>query len=63
VISLAHSLRLEVIAEGVETAEQCALLREHGCDAIQGYYFSPPVEAAEFAAMLRAGRALALPAA
>jgi diguanylate cyclase (GGDEF)-like protein len=58
VISLAHSLRLDVIAEGVETAGQCALLREHGCDAIQGYHFSPPVEAAAFAAMLAEGRRL-----
>jgi diguanylate cyclase (GGDEF)-like protein/PAS domain S-box-containing protein len=58
VISLAHSLRLEVIAEGVETAEQCALLREHGCDAIQGYLFSPPVDADAFAEMLGAGRTL-----
>ncbi len=43
IISLAHSLRLKVIAEGVETAEQLAYLREHDCDQIQGYYFSKPL--------------------
>ena len=58
IVSLAHSLRLRVIAEGVETAEQLAFLRNHGCDAMQGYYFSKPVPAAEFEKMLRAGKCL-----
>ena len=44
-ISMAHSLKLDVVAEGVETKEQYELLREAGCDMIQGYYFSRPVSA------------------
>jgi diguanylate cyclase (GGDEF)-like protein/PAS domain S-box-containing protein len=59
VISLAHSLRMRVLAEGVETAEQCDFLRLNGCDEIQGYYFSRPVPAGELAAMLQAGKRLA----
>lgn len=47
IISLAHSLRLEVIAEGVETESQLAFLKEHGCDFMQGYYFSRPLPAEE----------------
>jgi EAL domain-containing protein (putative c-di-GMP-specific phosphodiesterase class I) len=43
VISLAHSLRLNVVAEGVETEEQAALLLELGCDEMQGYLISRPV--------------------
>lgn len=43
IISLAHNLRLTVIAEGVETADQLEYLKRHGCDAIQGYYFSRPL--------------------
>jgi len=58
VISLAHSLRMKAIAEGVETAEHCDFLRAHGCDEIQGYYFSKPLPAEELAAMLRTGKRL-----
>jgi diguanylate cyclase (GGDEF)-like protein len=49
IISLAHSLRLKVIAEGVETPEQLKLLVELGCDQYQGFYFSPAVPPAKFA--------------
>jgi diguanylate cyclase (GGDEF)-like protein/PAS domain S-box-containing protein len=41
IIALGHNLKLKVIAEGVETREQIAFLREHDCDQMQGYYFSP----------------------
>ncbi|MET3132333.1 diguanylate cyclase (GGDEF)-like protein/PAS domain S-box-containing protein [Oxalobacteraceae bacterium GrIS 1.11] len=58
IISLAHSLRLKVIAEGVETAGQLDFLREHGCDQIQGYFFSRPLAAADFEGLLREGRCL-----
>jgi diguanylate cyclase (GGDEF)-like protein/PAS domain S-box-containing protein len=44
IISLAHALGLSVVAEGVETHDQYDLLRSLGCDEIQGYIFSPPVE-------------------
>ena len=47
VISLGHSLGLEVVAEGVETEEQCAFLCEHGCDGGQGYLFGRPIAAAD----------------
>jgi EAL domain-containing protein (putative c-di-GMP-specific phosphodiesterase class I) len=48
IIALTQSLRLKAVAEGVETAEQEAFLREKGCDMIQGYYISEPLPAAEF---------------
>jgi diguanylate cyclase (GGDEF)-like protein len=53
VITMAHNLGLQVVAEGVETAAQAALLKELGCDHAQGYYFSPAVSAAEFRELLR----------
>jgi len=56
IISMAKSLRLKVVAEGVETSDQLAFLRDRGCDQMQGYYFSPPVEAEEFLAMVVQGK-------
>jgi EAL domain-containing protein (putative c-di-GMP-specific phosphodiesterase class I) len=52
IISLGHNLRLKVIAEGVETAAQLSFLRRHSCDEVQGYYFSKPLPAAEYARMV-----------
>jgi len=54
IVTLAHSLGMTVTAEGVETAEQIALLRALGCEYIQGYYFSEPVEPETVAALLEA---------
>ncbi|HEY1892581.1 MAG TPA: EAL domain-containing protein [Steroidobacteraceae bacterium] len=53
IISLAHSLKLKVVAEGVETPGQLQFLRSLGCDQYQGFYFSPPLPAREFAELLR----------
>jgi diguanylate cyclase (GGDEF)-like protein len=53
VISLAHELHKEVIAEGVETAEQAELLADMGCDFLQGYLFSKPMPAAAAGEYLR----------
>jgi diguanylate cyclase len=52
IVALAHSLRLKVVAEGVETAEQLELLRSLGCDQYQGFCFSPAVPPAKFAELL-----------
>lgn len=54
IIALAHTMNFEVLAEGVETAEQLAFLREQGCDLYQGYYYSKALPASEFTALLRA---------
>ena len=52
IIAMAHSLRLSVVAEGVETREQAEFLRESGCDELQGFLFSPAVPVEEFGRFL-----------
>ncbi|HEX2954083.1 MAG TPA: EAL domain-containing protein, partial [Bacillota bacterium] len=56
VIALAHSMNLEVMAEGVETKEQMSILREEQCDMMQGYLFGRPVSAAEIEHLLKQQR-------
>ena len=53
IITLGHSLNLDVIAEGVETSDQVARLREESCDGVQGYYFGRPAPARDFIARVR----------
>ena len=52
IIMMAHSLNLEVVAEGVETEAQLEFLREHGCEQIQGYFFSRPLPEEELSTWL-----------
>ncbi len=63
VIAMARSLKLRVVAEGVETLEELTFLCEHHCDEAQGYYFSRPVPPNEFASLLRTGITVPLPGA
>ncbi len=53
IIAMGKTLRLTVVAEGVETQEQMDFLQEHSCDEMQGFYFSKPVEPEQFADLLR----------
>jgi diguanylate cyclase (GGDEF)-like protein len=55
VIGMAQSLKLRVIAEGVETLQELEFLRAHGCDEAQGYYFSQPVPPHQFEKLLKTG--------
>ena len=57
IISMAHSLHMQVIAEGVETRAQMAYLRRNRCDEIQGFHFSRALPAAQLAALVRKNRA------
>jgi diguanylate cyclase (GGDEF)-like protein/PAS domain S-box-containing protein len=53
IIAMARSLRLATVAEGVETVEQMEFLKRNGCRVVQGYLFSKPLPAADFAALLQ----------
>lgn len=55
VIGMGRNLKLRVVAEGVETVEELAFLRDHHCDEAQGYHFSHPVLGADFARLLETG--------
>jgi EAL domain-containing protein (putative c-di-GMP-specific phosphodiesterase class I) len=55
VISLGHALGLKVVAEGVETEEQLARLREMGCDLAQGYHFAKPLPSEDIEKLLVEG--------
>jgi EAL domain-containing protein (putative c-di-GMP-specific phosphodiesterase class I) len=52
IIQMAHSLELEVVAEGVEDEQQLDFLRKHGCDYAQGHLFSDPIDADRFGEVL-----------
>ncbi len=56
IIGLGKALRLTIVAEGVETTEQEAFLRDHACDEMQGYLFSDPVSPESISALLRLPR-------
>ena len=53
IIAMGKSLNLTVVAEGVETLEQQTFLQDHGCDEMQGFYFSKPIAGDQFAELLR----------
>ena len=59
ILALARQLRLQVLAEGVETRQQQSLLADLGCEFVQGYLHAPPLPAAGFEAMTFAGSAVA----
>lgn len=61
IIAMAHRMRLRVVAEGVETVAQCGYLRRNGCDEMQGFLFSKPLSAGEFAQLLWQGDSLPVP--
>ncbi|HEX8947554.1 MAG TPA: EAL domain-containing protein, partial [Dissulfurispiraceae bacterium] len=56
VTAMAHTMRMKVIAEGVETEEQLSFLRATGCDEMQGYLFSKPLPAGEFSELISEGK-------
>ncbi|HEV8076017.1 MAG TPA: EAL domain-containing protein, partial [Candidatus Acidoferrum sp.] len=60
VISMARSLKLRVVAEGVETVKELEFLQAHQCDEAQGYYFSRPVPPEQFAQLLETGISVTL---
>jgi EAL domain-containing protein (putative c-di-GMP-specific phosphodiesterase class I) len=58
IIALAKSLQLRVLAEGVETCDQLGIIKDQGCDELQGFYFSRPVDADEVPKLLQHDRRL-----
>ena len=56
IIAMARALRMGVVAEGVETLEQAEIVRDLGCDDLQGYLFSPAVPPEEFRRFLEEGK-------
>ena len=60
IVTMGKQLRQEIVAEGVETLAQMTFLRQLGCDQLQGYLFSPPINATAFEEMVRSRRRLAL---
>jgi len=58
IIVLAHSLGMDVVAEGVETPEELAIVKKHHCDKMQGYLFSRPIPVIDFETLLRSGKTL-----
>ncbi|HCE68115.1 MAG: hypothetical protein A2X82_18285 [Geobacteraceae bacterium GWC2_55_20] len=58
IVAMAHALKLNVIAEGVETAEQLEFLRQRKCQQAQGYYFARPLDPQQFEAFISQGRSL-----
>ena len=59
-VALAQILDLSVVAEGVETADQFAVVKTLGCHFAQGAYLSPPLEGHDFASLLRSGTKLSV---
>ena len=53
IVELAHNMRLEVLAEGVETKEQEGFIMKNGCDVGQGYYFSKPITSSEIESLIK----------
>jgi EAL domain-containing protein (putative c-di-GMP-specific phosphodiesterase class I) len=60
IVSLGHSLDLEVVAEGVERATQLSLLQAEGCDEVQGFYFSKPIPSDDLVTFIDENRAQAV---
>ncbi len=60
IITMAHNMHMKVIAEGCETPQQAAFLDDHGCDQLQGFFFSRPLSAANATRLLREGKGLDL---
>ncbi|HAD03230.1 MAG: hypothetical protein A2091_03580 [Desulfuromonadales bacterium GWD2_61_12] len=61
IIAIAHTLGMRSIAEGVENIDQLQFLCEHGCEEMQGFYFSRPLPEEEFLTLLRSGKCLEIP--